>query len=67
MDRNTEAELLRYQAQILDNLRGLGRVSWKGLSSFSILSLMLRRRESYLLGELRGVNIALHIISRGKL
>ncbi len=58
---NKIAELEHQRTKLLQDLKGLGFVDWNGLAS--PLTLVLRRRESYLLGELRGIITAIFILT----
>ncbi len=58
------AELVAYRDEIQTNLRGLGQISVFGWTN--LYNLLLRRRESYLLGELRGVLVAISIMEQHK-
>lgn len=56
------AELEEYRNEIHDNLKGLVNVPW--FSWTHPLNLLKRRRESYLLGELRAAIVLIDCLKR---
>lgn len=56
-----EQELEAYRKEILANLKGLGQVPYIGWAN--PLTLLFRRKESYLLGELRGAIITIDMVT----